>query len=72
MQALFIPLQGFLNAIVYGWSRKEFRRAMNVKERIQYRSKAHDYESLNQTRGKTTSGSAYGGTLGMNRSVLVT
>lgn len=33
-QALIGPLQGFLNAIVYGWSRKEFRRAIQVPVRV--------------------------------------
>ena len=34
MKALIGPLQGFLNAIVYGWSRKEFRRAIQVPVRV--------------------------------------
>lgn len=27
-QALFVPLQGFLNAIVYGWTREDFLDVM--------------------------------------------
>ena len=39
-------------------------------EKIQYRSRAQDYESLNQSRGVSSSGS-FGGTLGKNgRGVL--
>ncbi len=69
LQAIFIPLQGFLNAVVYGWSRKEFRKAISVKERVQYRSRAQDYESLNQS-SRGTASENYGGTLAGNRNAL--
>lgn len=66
VHAIFIPLQGFLNSIVYGWSRKEFRKAINIKERIQYtRSKQQNYESLNHSRMPDSS---YG-TAGLSKSV---
>lgn len=31
MQSLTAPLQGFLNAIVYGWTREEFFKAITNK-----------------------------------------
>ena len=37
MQAFVSPLQGILNALVYGWSRKEFRKAISLPvTRIRY------------------------------------
>ena len=66
LQAIFIPLQGFLNSIVYGWSRKEFRQAVSVGERIQYRRRGQDYESLNN-QSRVTGSVMYGGTVGSNK-----
>lgn len=66
LQAIFIPLQGFLNSIVYGWSRKEFRRAVSMNERIQYRRRGRDYESLNN-QSHATASVMYGGTSGANK-----
>lgn len=55
-QAIFIPLQGFLNCVVYGWSRKEFRKAVVTADRIPYRTtRNQQYESLNQSRSATPS-----------------
>ena len=46
-QAFLAPMQGFWNAIVYGWSRKEFRRAVKLQHRNRNVS---NYESLNNSR----------------------
>ena len=55
VQGLFSPLQGFLNAIVYGWSRREFRRAVTSRtERMRF-SRSQEgasgtrYQSLNRS-----------------------
>jgi hypothetical protein len=45
--AFLAPMQGFWNAIVYGWSRKEFRRAVKLQHRNRNVS---NYESLNNSR----------------------
>ena len=34
MQSLTAPLQGFLNAIVYGWTREEFFKAITHRKGI--------------------------------------
>lgn len=47
IHAILVPMQGFWNAIVYGWSRKEFRRAVKLQDRSRSGSK---YESLNNSR----------------------
>ena len=53
-QGIFSPLQGFLNAIVYGWSRREFRRAViNRTERMRFtrsqEAAGSRYQSLNRS-----------------------
>lgn len=30
LQAILAPLQGIANAILYGWSREEFRKSINI------------------------------------------
>ena len=47
-QAFLSPLQGFLNSIVYGWSRREFRKAVSVRPGA--RASPNQYESLNTSR----------------------
>lgn len=32
MQALFVPIQGFLNAAVYGWTRGDFLNVMSSRK----------------------------------------
>ena len=32
LQSLTAPLQGFLNALVYGWTREDFRKTIIVKK----------------------------------------
>ena len=51
LQAIFSPLQGFLNAIVYGWSRREFRRAVANRERVRF-TRSHDHGSRYDTLGR--------------------
>ena len=51
LQALTSPLQGILNAIVYGWSRRQFRKAVSIN-RMRFSRDNHGitsarYESLN-------------------------
>ena len=31
MQALTVPIQGFLNALAYGWTRGDFRSVMSLR-----------------------------------------
>ena len=51
LQALTSPLQGILNAIVYGWSRRQFRKAVSINRmrfsRNSYGVTSAGYESLN-------------------------
>jgi hypothetical protein len=47
IHAVLGPMQGFWNAIVYGWSRKEFRRAVRIHGRERSSS---NYQSLNNSR----------------------
>ena len=37
-QALFVPVQGFLNAIAYGWTRSGFLSAISARRRRRLRS----------------------------------
>ena len=58
LQAILSPLQGVLNAMVYGWSRREFRKAVNVPNKLHFRkpgaaNSGTRYESLNNTRPDT-------------------
>lgn len=51
LQAIASPLQGILNAIVYGWSRRQFRKAVSIN-RMRFSRNSHGvtsarYESLN-------------------------
>ena len=62
LQAILAPLQGFLNALVYGWTRKEFRKALNVGDRI--KSLGRGYQSVT---GKTDYNS--GGSMNLNCAV---
>ena len=48
-QAVLAPMQGFWNAIVYGWSRKEFRRAVRIHGSERSASSSN-YQSLNNSR----------------------
>ena len=48
-QAVLAPMQGFWNAIVYGWSRKEFRKAVRLHGNSRERSDSN-YQSLNNPR----------------------
>ncbi|XP_064392891.1 transmembrane protein 116-like [Halichondria panicea] len=58
--AILAPLQGFLNALVYGWTRKEFRKALSVGDRI--KSLGRGYQSVT---GKSEYNS--GGSMNLNR-----
>lgn len=61
LQAILAPLQGALNAVVYGWSRKEFRKAINLRQvggangdrGAGRRHRGSRYESLTGQSGKT-------------------
>ncbi|CAI8055028.1 hypothetical protein GBAR_LOCUS30029 [Geodia barretti] len=49
IHAVLAPMQGFWNAIVYGWSRKEFRRAVRIHGSERSASSSN-YQSLNNSR----------------------
>lgn len=55
MQSITVPLQGFLNAIVYGWTRDDFLNVMAVtrtaEEELDYSGVSSEVEKLQEDSG---------------------
>ena len=50
-QAGLVPLQGFLNAVAYGWTRGDFLSVMSTQHNLSNLSDSqpHSYDSVNRT-----------------------
>ena len=48
IQALTVPIQGFLNALAYGWTRGDFRSVMSLRHLSSQAESPHEVQDSSQ------------------------